>query len=258
MPPRTRLDELLVLRGLCTSRSRAQALIADGKVLVAGRMASRKSELVVPDAPIELTERTYVSRGAWKLIGALDRFSVDPRGRVALDAGASTGGFTQVLLERGALRIYAVDAGHGQLDSSLRGDPRVMVQEGTNLRHLRQGDLPEAIELFTLDLSFISLRLVLPAVRSLAGRDAEVVALVKPQFEAGPKDVGKGGIVRDRKVHLRILGEVAAAAAESGFAPLAVCPSPIVGGDGNREYLLHLGAGAPDFDAAAAVEEAFA
>jgi 23S rRNA (cytidine1920-2'-O)/16S rRNA (cytidine1409-2'-O)-methyltransferase len=258
MPPRTRLDEILVLRGLCASRSRAQALIAEGKVLVDGRVASRKSALVPPDAAIELSAGTYVSRGAAKLLAALDRFRVDPRGRVALDAGASTGGFTQVLLERGAARVYAVDAGHDQLDPGLRADPRVVVHEGTNLRLLRRGDLPEAIELFTLDLSFISLRLVLPAVASMAKEGAEVVALVKPQFEAGPRDVGKGGIVRDRTVHLRVLAEVAQAAGENGFTPLGVCPSPILGGDGNREYLMHLGTGTPDFDAAAAVEEAFA
>ncbi len=257
MHPRTRLDELLVLRGLCASRSKAQALIADGKVLVSGRAALRKSELVAEDAAIELTARTYVSRGAGKLLHALERFTVDPRGRVALDAGASTGGFTEVLLERGALRVYAIDAGHGQLDAVLRADARVLVYEGTNLRHLHQGDLPEAIELFSLDLSFISLRLVLPAVASLAARGAEIVALVKPQFEAGPKDVGKGGVVRDPKVHLRILCEVAQAAAANGFTPLGVCPSPILGGDGNREYLMHLGPGAGDFDAAAAVEEAW-
>ncbi len=257
MPPRTRLDELLVLRGLCPSRSRAQALIFEGKVLVAGRVVSRKAELVDADAPLEVTQRDYVSRGAFKLLHALDRFSVDPRGRVALDAGASTGGFTQVLLERGASRVYAVDAGHGQLAPALRDDPRVSVHEGTNLRHLRRGDLPEAIELFSLDLSFISLRLVLPAVADLAAQGAEVVALVKPQFEAGPRDVGKGGVVREPKVHLRVLGEVAAAAEASGFAPLGVCPSPIQGGDGNREYLVHLGPGSRRFDAAAAVEEAW-
>lgn len=257
MLPKTRLDELLVRRGLCASRSQAQALIAEGKVLVAGRAASRKSELVAGDAALEVTQRQYVSRGAHKLLYALDRFSVAASGSVALDAGASTGGFTQVLLERGAARVYAVDAGHGQLAAALRADPRVLVHEGTNLRDLRRGDLGEAIELFSLDLSFISLRLVLPAVRSLAARQAEVVALVKPQFEAGPRDVGKGGIVRDRGVHLRILLEVAAAAAENGFTPLGVCPSPLRGGDGNHEYLLHLGSGPQNFDALSAVREAW-
>ena len=257
MPPRTRLDELLVLRGLCPSRSRAQALIAAGKVLVAGQVVSRKAELVDRDVPLKVTERDYVSRGAFKLLHALDRFGADPCGRVALDAGASTGGFTQVLLERGARRVYAVDTGHGQLVPALRADPRVSVREGTNLRHLRRGDLPEAIEFFSLDLSFISLRLVLPAVADLAAQGAEVVALVKPQFEAGPLDVGKGGLVREPKVHLRVLLEVAAAAEANGFSPLGVCPSPIRGGDGNREYLMHLGPGPARFDAAAAVEEAW-
>ena len=258
MPPRTRLDELLVLRGLCPSRSRAQALIAAGQVRIAGRVASRKAELVAGDAAIEVTQASYVSRGAVKLLHALDRFGLDVKGRVALDAGASTGGFTQVLLERGALRVYAVDTGHGQLDASLRADPRILLREGTNLRYLRWGDIPEAVEVFSLDLSFISLRLVLAAVADLAAPDARVVALVKPQFEAGPRDVGKGGIVRDRKVHLRVLEEVAAAAAEQGLTPLDVCPSPILGGDGNREYLIHLGTGTGNFDAIAAVEEAWA
>ncbi len=252
-----RLDELLVLRGLCASRSRAQALIAAGQVRLAGRVATRKAEPVSDDAVIDVIPSRYVSRGALKLLHALERFGVASAGRVALDAGASTGGFTQVLLERGALRVYAIDTGHGQMAPQLLQDCRVRLREGTNLRHLRRGDLPEAIELFTLDLSFISLRLVFAAVRDLAAPGAEILALVKPQFEAGPGDVGKGGIVRDRKVHLRVLEEVAAAAAQHGLHPTGVCASPIRGGDGNREFLMHIGPGGARFDANAAVEEAW-
>ena len=252
-----RLDAFLVRKGLCLSRSRAQALIAAGQVRVAGRVATRNSEPVSDDAVIDVIPSRYVSRGALKLLHALEHFGVAAAGRVALDAGASTGGFTQVLLERGALRVYAVDTGHAQLAPQLMQDCRVHVREGTNLRHLRRGDLPEPIELFTLDLSFISLRLVFEAVRDLAAPGAEVLALVKPQFEAGPKDVGKGGIVRDRKVHLRVLEEVAAAAAQQGLHPTGVCASPIWGGDGNREFLMHIGPGGARFDANAAIEEAW-
>jgi len=259
MPPRTRLDELLVQRGLAESRSRAQALIAQGRVSVSGRTVLRKAEPVAPSAPIAVSEpERYVSRGALKLIHALDRFDVAVAGRVALDAGASTGGFTQVLLMRGARRVYAIDAGHGQLHPALRGDGRIVLREGTNLRHLRPGELEDPIELCTLDLSFISLRLVLPAVVSLVAPGADIVALVKPQFEAGPADVGKRGIVREPGVHLRVLGEVAQAAQELGLTPCGVCASPIRGGDGNREYLVHFGPGPRAFDAARAVEEAFA
>jgi len=251
-----RLDELLVRRGLSPSRSRAQALIAAGRVRVDGRVATRNALEVRDQAGLEVESDIWVSRGARKLLRALERFAVDPEGRVALDAGASTGGFTQVLLLGGARRVYAVDVGHGQLSPVLRSDPRVLVREGVNLRHLRAEDLGEPIELFTLDLSFISLRLVLDAVQGLCAPGAEVVALVKPQFEAGPQDVGKGGLVRDRAVHLRVLREVAAAGERLGLPPGGVCASPVRGGDGNREYLMLLGRPGP-FDPESAVEEAF-
>ncbi len=214
---------------------------------------------VSEDAALEIkTPFPYASRGALKLIEALRRFSVSAAGRVALDAGASTGGFTDVLLREGALRVYAVDVGYGQIALPLREDGRVVVIERTNLRYLRGGDLPEQISLFTLDLSFISLRLVMPAVRALRAQQADVIALVKPQFEAGRAFVAKGGVVRDRAVHRRVLEDVASLAQDLGLAACGVCPSPILGPSGNREFLMHFGvgpAGALDLDAA--VEEAW-
>lgn len=241
------------------SRSRAQALILAGSVEVSGRVAQKAGELVRQDAVLTVAaEPPYVSRGGRKLEQALERFRVRPEGRVCLDAGASTGGFTDLLLQRGAARVYAVDVGYGQLAWRLRQDERVVVRERTNLRHLRRGDLPETISLFTLDLSFISLRLVLEAVGELRAEECDVIALVKPQFEAGRQDVGKGGIVRDPKVHERVLRNALGYGERAGLRAQAACPSPILGQSGNREFLVHFAARAAQLiDVAAVVEEAW-
>lgn len=240
--PVQRLDVALVERGLAPSRERAQALIAAGLVRVEGNPARTASQRVGPASGVELLGRDHpwASRGGLKLAAALDGFGVDPRGRVCLDAGASHGGFVDVLLSRGARTVYAVDVGYGQLDPRLAGDARVVVMDRTNLRTL--AGLPgEAPSLVSLDLSFISLRLVLPRVRALAAPGAEVVALVKPQFELGRDQVGRGGIVRDLAAgEGAAVDLVAWANAELGAAGTGPLPSPITGGKGNHEWLVHL------------------
>jgi 23S rRNA (cytidine1920-2'-O)/16S rRNA (cytidine1409-2'-O)-methyltransferase len=190
-------------------------------------------ELARPDHP-------YVGRGGVKLAHALDAFGIEVEGREALDIGASTGGFTDVLLQRGAARVVALDVGHGQLDWRIRNEPRVVVVEGRNARFLSPEDLPGPVDLVVIDVSFISLTQILPRVPAIARPGADVVALVKPQFEAGREEVGKKGIVRDPEVHARVVERVTAAAAGCGLARLAMTPSPITGAEGNREFLLHL------------------
>jgi 23S rRNA (cytidine1920-2'-O)/16S rRNA (cytidine1409-2'-O)-methyltransferase len=242
---RRRLDVLLVERGLAPSRQRARALILAGQVRVAGAAAAKAGTLVPADAEVTLAvpDHPYVGRGGLKLAHALDAFGVDISGRDALDIGASTGGFTDVLLQRGARRVVALDVGHGQLDWKLRTDPRVIVIERVNARHLTPGALPAGARRFqvvTIDVSFISLRYILPIVPPLVDPGGDVIPLVKPQFEAGREEVGRGGLVRDPGVHARVLQEVAAAAAALGLEPVAETPSPIEGMDGNREFFLHL------------------
>jgi 23S rRNA (cytidine1920-2'-O)/16S rRNA (cytidine1409-2'-O)-methyltransferase len=239
--PRTRLDQLLVERGIAPSRAAAQAMLLSGEVEMDGHGRSLKAgNLVAPDVRLTVRERPrWASRAGDKLAAALDAFAVDPGGVTALDAGASTGGFTDVLLDRGAARVYAVDVGRGQLVDRLRNDPRVVSMERTNLRTLAA--LPEDVRLATLDLSFISLRLVLPAVRGLVAAGGQVIALVKPQFEAGKDAVPRGGVIRDRSIHAGVLGQVAADAAAAGFGVLGVITSPLAGTDGNIEFLAHLG-----------------
>jgi len=242
---RVRLDTLVVARGLAASRERARALILAGGVRVAGRMVDKAGHLVPEDAAIDLVEpdHPYVGRGGVKLAHALEVFGIDPAGRLALDIGASTGGFTDVLLRAGAARVVALDVGHGQLDWSLRTDPRVVVLERVNARTLTSDALPpecRAVDLVTIDVSFISLRLVLPAVSSIVRPGADVVALVKPQFEAGRGEVGRKGLVRDPRIHARVVEEVRAVADRVGLARVAETPSPITGAEGNREYFLHL------------------
>jgi len=242
---RVRLDQLILERGLAESRSRAQALLIGGRVRVGegdgARLDRKPGDLVDPGTPIEVeAPEPYVSRGGHKLAAGLDAFAVDPGGRVCLDVGASTGGFTDVLLQRGALRVYAVDVGYGQLAERLRHDPRVVSMERTNARTLRPTSLPELVTLATVDVSFISLRLVLGAIASTfdpAGGD--LVALVKPQFEAG-KGETDDGVVRDPAVHARVVRDVTAAAVELGLQPRGEIPSPILGPEGNREFLLCL------------------
>jgi 23S rRNA (cytidine1920-2'-O)/16S rRNA (cytidine1409-2'-O)-methyltransferase len=235
---RVRLDQLLVERGLARSRAEAQSMLMAGGVQLAssGSRALKPGQLVAPDVElVEVGGPRWASRGGSKLAAALDAFGVDPRGLVCLDAGASTGGFTDVLLQRGARVVYAVDVGRGQLVERLRTDRRVVVMDRTNLRTLER--LPEAIELATLDLSFISLALVLPAVRRLLAPQARVVALVKPQFEAGREAVPRGGVIRDPAVHRAVLVRFGDAARQAGFEPAGVIRSPIAGSSGNVEFL---------------------
>ena len=245
MTTRIRLDVLLVERALATSRERAQGLILAGQVRVGGHVVTKAGTFVAADAQVEISgpEHPYVSRGGIKLAAALDAFAIDVAGRQALDIGASTGGFTDALLQRGAARVVALDVGHGQLDWKLRNDPRVVVLERVNARTLTPGQLPgptRRFDIVTIDVSFISLRHILPVVPPLLGSDGHLVALVKPQFEAGRSEVGKGGIVRDPVVHARVLEDVAAAADTLGLRRLGLIESPIAGMEGNREFLLHL------------------
>lgn len=239
--PRVRLDQLVQARGLARSRAEAQALILAGRIqLEASPGQVLKPGLpVADDAPLVLVQGPrWASRGGEKLAAALDAFGVDPAGLACLDAGASTGGFTDVLLERRARMVYAVDVGRGQLVARLATDPRVVVMDRTNLRTLHR--LPEAIDLATLDLSFISLSLVWPALGRLLAPAGRVIALVKPQFEAGRTAVPRGGVVRDPAVHREVLLAFGAAASGAGFVPMRAIRSPITGGDGNVEFLTML------------------
>jgi 23S rRNA (cytidine1920-2'-O)/16S rRNA (cytidine1409-2'-O)-methyltransferase len=244
-PGRIRLDQLLLERGLAESRARAQALLIGGRVRVGegdgARFDRKPGDLVDPGTAIEVAApEPYVSRGGHKLAAALDAFGVDPAGRTCLDVGASTGGFTDVLLQRGARQVYAVDVGRGQLAERLRHDPRVVSMERSNARTLTASSLPEAVTLATIDVSFISLRLVLgPVASTFDAAGGEVIALVKPQFEAGRGETNQG-VVRDRAVHARVVREVTNAAVGLGLEPAGEVASPILGPEGNREFLLHL------------------
>jgi 23S rRNA (cytidine1920-2'-O)/16S rRNA (cytidine1409-2'-O)-methyltransferase len=238
---RKRLDQLLVDTGLAPSRERARALILAGKILVDGQPITKAGTAIAADAHVTLAapDHPYVGRGGVKLAHALDTFGVQVDGREALDIGASTGGFTDVLLQRGATRVIALDVGHGQFDWALRHDPRVVLIEGFNARHLTPADLPGPVDLVVVDVSFISLRHILPAVPPVVRPGADVVALVKPQFEAGRAEVRKG-IIRDPAVQVRVVEEVAAAAAGVGLTRVASTASPITGARGNQEFFLHL------------------
>ncbi len=236
---KVRLDVLLTEKGLAETRSRAQALIMAGKVRVGDQLVTKAGTQVSTDADLAVEEDLpYVSRGGLKLAGALDTFALDPSGAVCADVGASTGGFTDVLLQRGAARVYAIDVGYGQLAWKLRQDERVVVMERTNARYLES--LPEPIDLVTIDASFISLKLIFPAVVKWLKPGASVVALVKPQFEAGKKQVGKGGVVRDPSVHRQVLEKAVYDATENGLAVFGLTVSSITGPAGNHEFLLHL------------------
>jgi 23S rRNA (cytidine1920-2'-O)/16S rRNA (cytidine1409-2'-O)-methyltransferase len=239
---KTRLDVLLVERGLVSTRERARAVILAGQVLVRGQVVSKAGTAVEEDADVALAvpDHPYVGRGGVKLAGALDAFRIDPRDRRALDVGASTGGFTDVLLQRGAASVIALDVGHGQLDWRLRNDPRVIVREGVNARTLSRDDVPHAVSLITIDVAFISLRHILPSLPPFFERPGDIVALVKPQFEAGRGQVGRHGLVTDPAVHDEVLARVTEAAAAAGFARVASTPSPITGATGNQEFFLHL------------------
>ena len=233
-----RLDTLLVARGVAESREKAKALIMAGDVVVDGQVVARPSALVAADCGIALREvLPYVSRGGLKLEQALREFGLDVSGLAAMDVGASTGGFTDCLLKYGARRVYAVDVGYGQLAWRLRNDPRVVVLDRTNIRYLAA--LPEQPDAAVVDVSFVSLRLVLPRVLALTKAGAWIIALIKPQFEAGREQVGKGGVVRDRTVHRQVLDGLLDWAVANGLAVCGLTPSPILGPAGNREYLAY-------------------
>jgi 23S rRNA (cytidine1920-2'-O)/16S rRNA (cytidine1409-2'-O)-methyltransferase len=249
---KTRLDAALVERGLAPSREKAARLILAGMVSVDGRRVDKAGTLVAAASRIETAAAPrYVSRGGDKLVHALAAFGVVPRGRVCVDAGASTGGFTHCLLEGGAARVYAVDVGAGQLDAGLRADPRVHVMDRVNARALSPAEFGEPPSLATVDVSFISLEKVLPAVLGILAEGGEAVVLVKPQFEVGKGQVGKGGVVRDPVQHRQVLERVSAWCAEAGWPARGVTASPLVGPKGNREFFLHLAEGPELHDLAA-------
>ena len=227
-------------RGLFPTRARAADAIRRGAVLAAGRVLRKPGAMVAADAEIQVDDPAapYVSRAALKLLAALEAFPLDVEGRVCADIGASTGGFTQVLLQRGAARVHAIDVGHGQLAGALRADPRVVCHEGLNARHLTAAHIPEPPQVIVSDVSFISLRLALPPVLALARPGAQLRALVKPQFEAGPEHVGKGGIVRDEAVHEKVCAGIRDWLEAQGWPVCGIIPSPLAGSDGNREFLL--------------------
>ncbi len=241
-----RLDVWLAEHGLAESREKAQALVMAGRVRVDGAPATKPGARVRGDSSVSVEPGpAHVGRGALKLAGALDTLGVDPAGKVVLDVGASTGGFTETLLARGAERVYAVDVGRGQLHERLRQDPRVVVRDRTNARSLSPELVPEPCALAVMDVSFISVRLILPALLAVLAPGAEVVVLVKPQFEVGREQVGRGGIVREPELHREAVRGVAEAAQAQGYGVRAACPSPVPGAEGNREFFLHLVPGAP-------------
>jgi 23S rRNA (cytidine1920-2'-O)/16S rRNA (cytidine1409-2'-O)-methyltransferase len=241
MAAKQRLDTMLVARGLAESRAKAQALALAGLIFSGERRLDKPGQMLAEDTPLECRGRAhpYVSRGGVKLAHALDHFAIDPAGAIALDIGASTGGFTDVLLRRGAAKVFAVDVGHGQLDWRLRQDARVVVRERCNARHLTRAEIPDAPALVVCDASFIGLATVLPASLALAAPQASLVALIKPQFEVGKGRVGKGGVVRDPALHEEVCARIEAwLASLPGWSVLGVTESPIHGPDGNVEFLI--------------------
>jgi len=234
-----RIDTLLVSRGLAESREKARVMVMEGAVVTGDRTIAKPNTMVGEDVEVRLIEKPpFVGRGGVKLDWALDRFHIDVAGLVVADIGASTGGFTDCLLQRGASKVYAVDVGYGQLDYRLRQDPRVVVMERVNARH--PFALPEKVAIATLDVSFISLEKVIPSVTDLVKDEGRLIALVKPQFEAGRKQVGKGGVVRDPLVHASVLGRFIVWAVDRGFGLEGLVASPIMGADGNREFFVML------------------
>jgi len=241
MGKRERLDQLLVQRQLVNSREEGRRKILAAEVLVNDQPLTKVGTLVDQTADIRLKSASpYVSRGGFKLEKALGDFNVDVAGKIALDVGASTGGFTHCLISHGARQVYAVDVGYGQLDWKLRNDPRVIVFEKRNIRYVEASDLPSPPDIATVDVSFISLRLVLPKIKTLLRPGGQIIALIKPQFEVGRGKVGKGGVVRSHGEHLRVIEEIKKAAAALGFIAQEVTESPLLGPKGNKEFLLHL------------------
>jgi 23S rRNA (cytidine1920-2'-O)/16S rRNA (cytidine1409-2'-O)-methyltransferase len=241
MGKRERLDKILVERRLVDSREEGRGRILAGQVWVNDQPVTKVGTLIDEGAAIRLKPTSpYVSRGGIKLARALQEFSVDLNGKIVLDVGASTGGFTHCVLMHGAKQVYAVDVGYGQLHWKLRNDPRVLVLEKTNIRTLNVSDLPGPADLATIDVSFISLRLVLPQVRTLLSPDGAIIALIKPQFEVGKGKVGKGGVVRSDEEHMRVVGEISDAATKLGYNVCAVIESPLLGPKGNKEFFIHL------------------
>jgi len=239
MKHRQRLDLILVERGLVDSREKGQALILAGDVMVDGQRVDKPGHAVAPDSKIELADQPrYVGRGGLKLEAALDHFGIQVQGKVCLDVGSSTGGFTDCLLQRGAARVYAIDVGTGQLDWKLRNDPRVIVHEQLNARYLSRDEVPEPIDLAVCDVSFISITMILPVLPNLLAKSAGMVILVKPQFELERHQVGKGGIIRDPALHQQACRRVEDAVKQLGFQT-AIIPSPVLGAEGNQEFLLY-------------------
>ena len=240
--PRVRLDKLLVERGISPTRERAKALIMSGSVAIRDNIVDKAGTLVFPDAGITIKGRDnpYVSRGGLKLKGALSDFEIDVRDFVALDIGASTGGFTDCLLQEGARKVYAVDVGYGQLAWKLRQDERVVVFERTNIRHFSGEDIKDEIDIVTIDVSFISLKLVIPVALRLSGKNAVILALIKPQFEVGKGKVGKGGVVRDPEMHNKIVNEIMEFSRGLNLKIAGTCESPLKGPAGNKEFFLYV------------------
>lgn len=236
-----RADMLLVERGLAPSRTRAQALVMAGKVYCDTKRIDKPGHSLPEDAPLSLKgeDHPWVSRGGLKLVHGLDHFKIDPSGRTALDVGASTGGFTDVLLSRGAAKVYAVDVGHGQFDWKLRNDERVVLLERTNARYLTAEQIPERVDMIVCDASFIGLEVILPAPMALAAPECCLIALIKPQFEVGKGEVGKGGVVRDEALHQQVCERITAwLHAQPGWSVIGLTPSPITGPQGNVEFLI--------------------
>lgn len=237
-----RLDKIMVERGLAESRTRAQALILAGQVVVREQRADKPGLMIDPSADVRIKGETlrYVSRGGLKLEAALGEFKINPEGKTCLDVGASTGGFTDCLLQHGAARVWAVDVGHNQLAWKIRQDPRVVAIEGFNARNIAPDQFPALFDLATIDVIFISLKLILPPVKLCIKDTADIIALIKPQFEVGRGEVGRGGIVKDAAKHRRVLTEIKQAAESLDLRVAGLIPSPILGAEGNREFLIHL------------------
>src|SRR2546421_11295624 len=237
MPKKVRLDQLLVARGLFSSRERAQRAVMAGEIKIGTRIAVKPSQVLAADAAIAVRPtRKYVGRGALKLEKALDHFTIDMQSKVALDIGASTGGFTDCLLQRGTEKVYAVDVGHGQLDWKIRSNPRVIVLEKLNARFLSRAHIPELVDLCAIDVSFISLTLILPNAFELITPSGVILALIKPQFELERSDVGKGGVVRDQDLHLKAQDKIVAFVKQFGHVVSGIVPSVVKGTDGNQEF----------------------